>query len=33
MDNPEKLAAWGKQYEEKHTTICVGYQYTQTKHK
>ena len=26
MDNPEKLAAYGTQYEEKHYTICVGYQ-------
>ena len=32
MDNPEKLATQGTQDEEKqkHSTICVGHQYTQT---
>jgi hypothetical protein len=28
MGNPEKLATYGTQNEEKHTTICVGHQYT-----
>jgi hypothetical protein len=23
MDNPEKLASYGTQYEEKHNTICA----------
>ena len=27
MDNPEKLATQGTQYEEKHTTACVGHHY------
>jgi hypothetical protein len=26
MDNPEKLASYGTQDEEKHNTICVGHQ-------
>jgi hypothetical protein len=30
MDNPEKLATPGTQYEEKHNTICVGHHYAQT---
>ena len=30
MDNPEKLATSGTQYEEKHNTICVGHHYAQT---
>ena len=30
MDNLEKLAIQGKQDEEKHNTVCVGHQYTQT---
>ena len=34
MDNPEKLASYGTQDEEKqnkkHNTICVGHNYTQT---
>ena len=30
MDNPEKMATYGTQYEQKHNTICVGHQYTQT---
>ena len=30
MDNPEKLATLGTQYEEKHNTICVGHNCTQT---
>ena len=25
MDNPEKLATYGTQDEEKHNTICVGH--------
>jgi len=25
MDNPEKLAIHGTQYEEKHNTLCVGH--------
>ena len=25
MDNPEKLATWGTQDDEKHNTICVGH--------
>jgi len=32
MDNPEKLATYGTQYEEKHnknTTQYVGHHYTQ----
>ena len=33
MDNPEKLATYGTQDEEKqskkHNTICVGHHYTQ----
>jgi hypothetical protein len=29
MDNPEKLASYGTQDEEKHNTICVGHQNTQ----
>ena len=34
MDNPEKLATYGTQDEEKlsikHSTICVGHHYAQT---
>jgi hypothetical protein len=30
IDNPEKLAKYGRQYKEKHNTICVGHHYTQT---
>ena len=34
MDNPEKLATYGtqdrRQAKQKHNTICVGHQYTQT---
>ena len=30
MDSPEKLVKQATQYEEKHNTICVGHQYTQT---
>ena len=34
MDNPEKLATWGTQDEEKqnkkHNIICVGHHSTQT---
>ena len=35
MDNPEKLASYGTQDEEKqtkqkHTTLCAGHHYTQT---
>jgi hypothetical protein len=30
MDNTEKLATQGTQYEEKHNTICVTTDYTQT---
>ena len=30
MDNPEKLATQGTQYDEKHNTICIGYHFTQT---
>ena len=30
MDNPEKVATYGTQEEEKHNTICVGHHYTQT---
>ena len=30
MDNPEKMATYGTQYEEKHNTISVGHHYTQT---
>jgi hypothetical protein len=32
MDNPEKLATYGTQDEEKqkHSTICVRHHYTQT---
>ena len=26
MDNPEKLASYGTQDEEKRNTICVGHQ-------
>jgi len=29
MDNPEKLASYGTQDEEKHNTIYVGHQNTQ----
>jgi hypothetical protein len=29
MDNPEKMATYGTQCEEKHNTICVGHHYTQ----
>ena len=29
MDNPEKLAKQGTQYQEKHNSICVGHHYTQ----
>ena len=31
MDNPEKLATYGTQDEDKQNTICVGHQYSQTK--
>jgi len=30
MNNPEKLAKWDTQDEEKHNTIFVGHHYTQT---
>jgi hypothetical protein len=34
MDNPEKLATYGTQDEDKqnkkHNTVCVGHQYSQT---
>ena len=32
MDNPEKLATYGTQDEDKEekNTLCVGYHYTQT---
>ena len=30
MDNPEKLAVWGTQEEEKHNISCVGHHYAQT---
>jgi hypothetical protein len=30
MDNPEKLATQGTQYEEKYNTIYVGQRYAQT---
>ncbi len=30
MDNPEKLATQGTQYEEKYNTIYVGHDNTQT---
>jgi hypothetical protein len=30
MDNLEKLATHGTQYEEKHNIICVGHHYAQT---
>ena len=30
MDNPEKLAMQSTQWEEKHNTIFVWHQYTQT---
>ena len=37
MDNPEKLATYGTQHEEKqnkiHSTICVGNRYMQTNTK
>jgi hypothetical protein len=29
MDNPEKLATQGSEYDEKHYTICVGHHHTQ----
>jgi hypothetical protein len=29
MDNPDKLATQGTQYEEKHNTIWVGHHYPQ----
>ena len=29
MDNPEKMAIQGTQYEEKHNTICIGHRYAQ----
>jgi hypothetical protein len=28
-DNPEKLATWGTQDEEKQNTRCVGHHYAQ----
>jgi len=28
MNNPEKLATQGTQYEDKHSTICDGHHYT-----
>ena len=30
MDNPEKLATYGTQDDEKHHTICVAHHYAQT---
>jgi len=30
MDNPEKLATQGTQYEENHNTICAGQHYALT---
>ena len=30
IDNPEKLATYGTQDEEKQNTICVGHHYMQT---
>ena len=33
MENPKKLATQGAQYEEKHNTIYIGHQYTQTNTK
>jgi len=37
MDNPEKLATYGTQDEEKqnerHNAICVGHHYAQTNTK
>ena len=29
-DNPENLATWGTQDDEKNNTICVGHNHTQT---
>ena len=29
MDNSEKLATYGTQYEKKQNTICVGHHYAQ----
>jgi hypothetical protein len=29
MDNPEKLATYGTQVEEKRTNQCVGHHHTQ----
>jgi hypothetical protein len=30
MDNPEKLATYDTQDEEKHHTMCVAHHYAQT---
>jgi hypothetical protein len=30
MDNPKKLATRRRKTNQKHNTICVGYQYAQT---
>jgi hypothetical protein len=32
-ENPEKLATWGTQYEEKHNTTCAEYHHTQANTK
>ena len=31
MDNPEKLATWRTQGEDKQNTICVGHRYAKIK--
>ena len=33
MDNPEKQATYGTQEEEKHSIICIGHHYMQTRLK
>jgi len=30
MDNPEKMATRRRKTKQKHNTICVGHNYTQT---